>query len=138
MPIDYKKYPKDWKTVIRPAIMERAKNCCEFCKVPNYEVILRGNWHEIECYQDEHGSIYNANTSEVIGSDYLGEVHPTNKLIKVVLTIAHLDHDIKNNDLSNLKALCQKCHLNYDKEHHRRNSRQTIKVKKGILELVFP
>jgi hypothetical protein len=26
MPIDYKKYPKNWKTEIRPAILERAKN----------------------------------------------------------------------------------------------------------------
>lgn len=42
------------------------------------------------------------------------------KAIKVVLTIAHLDHDTSHNDYSNLKALCQRCHLNYDKEHHKR------------------
>ena len=42
MPIDYKKYPSNWKTEIRPAIMERAKNCCEFCGVKHYSV---GNWN---------------------------------------------------------------------------------------------
>lgn len=33
---------------------------------------------------------------------------------KVVLTIAHLDHTPENCDYNNLRALCQKCHNNYD------------------------
>lgn len=39
------------------------------------------------------------------------------KDIKVVLTIAHLDHDPDNWDVEDerLAALCQKCHMNYDK-----------------------
>jgi cytochrome c556 len=57
------------------------------------------------------------------------------KFITIVLTIAHLDHDITNNDYNNLKALCQKCHLNYDKEHHSKNSRATRNFKKGLQEL---
>lgn len=32
----------------------------------------------------------------------------------VVLTIAHLDQTPENCDYSNLRALCQKCHNNYD------------------------
>lgn len=37
----------------------------------------------------------------------------------VILTIAHLDHDPTNNDeRTNLRALCQRCHLNLDAEHH--------------------
>jgi len=131
MPCDYRKYPSNWKTEIRPAIMERAKNCCEFCKVPNYKLIIRGNWNNTECYQDDDGTIYDANTSEVIGSDYVGEVHPTNKLIKVVLTIAHLDHDVNNNDYSNLKALCQRCHNRYDVGFRKENR----KTNKGVLSL---
>ena len=131
MPIDYKKYPKNWKKEIRPAILSRANNCCEFCKVPNYKVILRGTWNGIECYQDEDGYIFDANTSELIGSDYVGEVHPTNNLIRVVLTIAHLDHDIENNDFSNLKALCQRCHNRHDIEYRMKNRAKN----KGILHL---
>lgn len=131
MSIDYKKYPPNWKTEIRPRILERAKHRCEFCNVPNYKMIIRGNWNGVYCYQDEDGNIYNESNSEHIGSDYLGEVHPTNRLIKVVLTIAHLDHDITNNEDSNLKALCQKCHNNLD-IGFRKNNR---KKNKGVLNL---
>lgn len=97
MPIDYKKYPLNWKTEIRPMILERAKNCCEFCGVQNYKLILRGEWNNTECYQDDNGIIYDANTSEIIGEDCIGEVSSTNNFIKVVLTIAHLDHNVNNN-----------------------------------------
>jgi hypothetical protein len=45
--------------------------------------------------------------------------------VTVVPTIAHLDHDRTNNDYGNLKALCQKCHLDLDREQHRRNAAAT-------------
>ncbi len=35
----------------------------------------------------------------------------------VVLTVAHLDHNIDNNSFFNLKALCQRCHLGYDLQY---------------------
>jgi hypothetical protein len=34
---------------------------------------------------------------------------------RVILTCAHIDRDIKNNRFNNLAALCQRCHLNYDR-----------------------
>jgi 5-methylcytosine-specific restriction endonuclease McrA len=37
MPIDYKKYPKNWKQ-IREKIMARAENRCELCNAKNYEL----------------------------------------------------------------------------------------------------
>lgn len=40
--------------------------------------------------------------------------HPTTGS-KVVLTVAHLDHTPENCDESNLAALCQRCHLAYDR-----------------------
>lgn len=40
-------------------------------------------------------------------------------LIKVVLTLAHLNHTPGDDREENLKALCQRCHLNYDREYHR-------------------
>lgn len=43
-----------------------------------------------------------------------GEPHPDTKT-KVVLTVAHLDRDRRNNRFRNLAALCQRCHLNYDR-----------------------
>ena len=39
--------------------------------------------------------------------------HPKTKS-KVILTVAHLDHQPENNNDDNLAALCQRCHNNYD------------------------
>ena len=137
MPIDYSKYPKNWKTEIRPAILERAQNRCENCGVKNHKFILRGFWNEKNVYQDMDGQIFDAENSQNLGDDYLGEVDPENKnkIIKVVLTISHTDHDVTNNDYSNLKALCQKCHLDHDKYHHAKNARETREKKKGLIKL---
>lgn len=44
---------------------------------------------------------------------------------KVVLTVAHLDHTPENVTDDNLKALCQRCHLNYDWAQHIANARAT-------------
>jgi hypothetical protein len=46
-----------------------------------------------------------------------GQPHPETGS-RVVLTTAHLDHTPENCDLSNLRHWCQRCHLNYDREHH--------------------
>lgn len=43
----------------------------------------------------------------------------------VVLTTAHLDHTPENCDKANLMAMCQGCHLNYDREHHAKTSAAT-------------
>lgn len=40
---------------------------------------------------------------------------------KVILTVAHIDHDKSNNKFDNLKALCQKCHLKHDLPQHIKN-----------------
>lgn len=133
MPIDYSKYPANWHTEIRPRIMARAgeqrdidgnivkQACCEFCKVENRKTILRGEYDGKEVYQGMDGWIYDANTSEQIGGGYLGEVDPQNKnkCIEIVLTVAHLDHDPENENVNDAKlsALCQRCHLNYDRPH---------------------
>lgn len=44
---------------------------------------------------------------------------------KVVLTVAHLNHDTTDNSDENLAALCQKCHLTYDAQHHAANAKAT-------------
>lgn len=46
---------------------------------------------------------------------------------KVVLTIAHIDHVIENNDRSNLKALCQKCHNGHDAKMRHFNRKERLK-----------
>ena len=37
---------------------------------------------------------------------------------RVVLTVAHIDHNRDNNSFFNLAALCQRCHLRHDKAQH--------------------
>jgi hypothetical protein len=54
---------------------------------------------------------------------------------RVVLTVAHLNHQPEDCAESNLKAMCQRCHLRYDSEHHQRNAAQTRRAKKQNGEL---
>lgn len=54
---------------------------------------------------------------------------------RVVLTIAHLNHNPADNRLSNLKALCQRCHLKHDEPHHAETRRQTRAEKQGLQPL---
>lgn len=88
MPIDYKRYPRDWHQRIRPAVLARAQNKCEFCGAQNYQ------------------------PHPVTGS-------------RVVLTLAHLDHDEQNPSpsLDRLRALCQRCHLAYDRDDNQRRKK---------------
>ena len=43
----------------------------------------------------------------------------------IVLTVAHLDHTPENCDPENLRAMCQACHLSYDRHHHANTRRLT-------------
>lgn len=47
---------------------------------------------------------------------------------RVVLTVAHLDHMPENCERANLRAWCQRCHLNYDKAHHAKTAYATRKA----------
>jgi hypothetical protein len=44
---------------------------------------------------------------------------------RVILTVAHLDHQPENVDPANLLAACQLCHLRYDRDHHRQTAAAT-------------
>lgn len=63
---------------------------------------------------------------ECRAANYL--THPVT-FSRVVLTIAHLDHNPENCDSGNLRAWCQRCHLRYDLEHHIKNARRTRQEK---------
>ena len=45
-----------------------------------------------------------------------GEPHPETGS-RVVLTVAHLDHQPEHSDPGNLLAMCQRCHNRYDAAH---------------------
>jgi hypothetical protein len=140
MPIDYSKYCKDWKTRSRFVRFVRSGNRCERCRVANGALILRGKWKGQAVYQDDDGIIYCADTGRRVGDAYVGEVceSPKSGFTKVVLTVAHLDHDINNNSLFNLAAMCQRCHLKYDAKHHAANAAETRRRKKKQHKIEFP
>lgn len=123
MPINYKDYPANWKTEIRPAILARDENKCMFCGVENSRLIHR---YGPLIYQWKYWP--EGMESEAWTLDGL-------KATKIVLTIAHLDQDKTNNDYDNLAALCQKCHLGHDLKHHMENARATREKNKQLQRL---
>jgi hypothetical protein len=58
------------------------------------------------------------------------------RFVRTVLTIAHLNHVAGDDRDENLKALCQWCHLNYDKLHHKETRSARKDRKRPLLDLV--
>lgn len=120
MPIDYSNYPPNWGTEIRPAILQRAKDKCEFCGLKNKSTVYSVGFKILENGVYKNRRIWFRNKQDA----YREANNPnTVRNVKVILTIAHLDHDETNHEVSldRLVALCQICHLRYDaKEKYRR------------------
>lgn len=87
------RYPRDWPQISHRIRFERAAGQCE-C--------------EGECGRATHtGRCPNrhGHSAYLTGS-------------KVILTVAHLNHTPEDCRDENLKAMCQGCHLHYDRDHH--------------------
>lgn len=107
------RYPADWPAISLRIRTERAGSLCECrgeCGLPHegddpadaWEGWLAGRNAE-----PERGRCPAVN----------GSHHPVTGS-KVILTVAHRDHTPEHCDDDNLFAACQRCHLNYDREHH--------------------
>lgn len=120
MPIDYKKYPPNWLKEIRPRIMARANDKCEVCGLEHKQVV-----YAIKLKINDNGNYKLKTIWFRVKEDAEREDLMNNlKEVKVILTIAHLDHDELNHDIKDerLMAMCQICHLRYDaKEKYRRS-----------------
>jgi hypothetical protein len=126
-PENLARYPKNWKS-IRAKILERAGHKCEWddCGVPNYSI---GYWQDGKFVTDWAETM---GDNGIIG---VGAVFDGMKTIKIVLTIAHLDHTPENCAPENLKAWCQRHHLAYDHQHHLKNARITRHRRLGMLDM---
>lgn len=105
------RYPSDWADISR-AIKERAGWRCE-C--------------EGECGMRTHvdlgGRCENRHRKPSV---YTGSV--------VILTTAHLNHQPEDCRPENLRAMCQGCHLFYDREHHAQTARQTRDERRSLTQ----
>ena len=103
-------YPIDWPQLSHWVRFIRARGHCEQCCRPHGNMILcvpDGCWRDPKSgiWRDGHGK----------ATTFPNQVaHYTN----VALAAAHLDHDPSNNRRSNLRALCQRCHMRHDRPHH--------------------
>jgi len=119
------RYPKNWPE-IRQRILARARHRCEHegCTAVHREL---GYWRDGAWVPLPH-------VLRMAGYDRAGQVvacsdGPDIKIIMIVLTIAHLDHQPENCADDNLRAWCQRHHLAYDAEHHKANAYRTRKDK---------
>lgn len=132
------RYPKDWPQ-ISAAKREVAGQCCEKCKAPNGRWIRRGkteDGHHVwrlatdSCYMDgvcaETGLLVPDTDEDSVG--YGAEV-------KVVLTVAHLDHQPENCAPDNLRAWCQRCHNAYDAPMRARGVAERRKAKRAVKDM---
>lgn len=83
------------------------------------------NWKEIR----ESILERSLHACEFCGVENYSQVSRGEKSVKIILTIAHLDHTPENNHPSNLRALCQKCHNNYDMPHRIQNRKNRAERK---------
>jgi 5-methylcytosine-specific restriction endonuclease McrA len=111
------RYPAHWPD-IRAAILERAGHRCEQCGVPNRAYRLHGS------------DVWTRDRGVVDGWALDGE-----RVTRVVLTIAHTDHMPENCHPTNLRALCQRCHLAYDAAHHAKTAYQTRRRGRALGDL---
>ncbi len=126
-PENKKLYPANWAE-IRERIRQRAGDKCEKCRVKNHSFICRGKWYGNDVYQDDDGAIFSAVDGYHIGDNYGGDLEEPIRFIKVVCTVAHLDHNPENNDEKNLAFLCQKCHNNHDRKHRNQTRRDSHNI----------
>jgi 5-methylcytosine-specific restriction endonuclease McrA len=110
------RYATNWQYISGYIRFERAKNRCEKCHLPADLIIRRR----------PHGHYSELTFSELEAVQQYMEFNKINektalkrlRLTKICLSVAHLDHNESNNDYSNLKCLCQRCHLLYDKHNN--------------------
>lgn len=114
MPVDYSKYPPNWKQ-ISLRIRERARGQCECTGECGLHKTTPGPRRCCE--------LNGAKAKWAKG--------------KVILTVAHLNHDPMDCREVNLKAMCQRCHLRYDADLHAKNSAATRERKKAANNLMF-
>lgn len=124
MPIRKSDYPPNWPE-LSLQVRAEANWKCEQCGVHSGAIIRRGKDKEYtEVWSvDETDPERPGYTINVATYDLKPKRLKWHGLVKIVLTVSHTDRNSKNSDRSNLRCLCQRCHLVWDK-HQRTTSRK--------------
>jgi hypothetical protein len=126
-------YPIDWPQLSAVIRFERAKGRCERCGRPHGREIRHlgdGRW-----WDEDEGTWRNGSGRALSRLARRACDDITVRTTRVALAAAHLDHDPTHNRLRNLKALCQRCHMLYDRKEHRRRRLLTLRMRNAIGDL---
>ena len=107
-------YPKNWQELSRHVRFERARGKCKRCGRPHLarlRCLPDGRWF------DEQAATWRNRRGRPARWPDLVEATRF-RVTRVVLAAAHMDSDPTNNRLENLRALCQRCHMLHDRQHH--------------------
>jgi len=100
-PENLARYPADWREISDRIRFDRAAGRCECLGECG-----RGT-HEGRCPNRHRLPAYGTGST-------------------VILTVAHLNHVPEDCDDDNLRAMCQGCHLHYDRGHHAETRAGTV------------
>lgn len=138
-------YPIDWPELSRLVRFRRAKGRCEGCGRPHGRHVMHtgdGRWWDEDrrCWRDSRGrrayGLPRPGRERLVQPVLLGGLERSPyPLTRVVLASAHLDHNPSNNDLRNLAAFCQRCHLLHDRQEHRRQRWTTLFRRRALGDL---
>jgi hypothetical protein len=131
MPIRKEEYPHNWDEISQH-VRQQAGQRCERCGAPNGAVIQRRSFQHVVAPPELAG--YDVDWCRIESvTNPNGQQEPTQvmtwarlrmySLVRIVLTVAHLDQDPGNNTRANLSALCQRCHFAHDRAHNLSNRR---------------
>ena len=107
-------YPPHWRELSRRVRFERARGVCQRCGRQHGAAIRclpDGRWFDpdLRTWRNRRGRP--ARWPDLEEMTY-------QRITRVVLAAAHVDHDPSNNRLSNLASFCQRCHLLHDRAWH--------------------
>ena len=137
-PENKERYPKNWPE-ISARIRERAGNKCEECGVPNYELGGRnehGEWCRARPYGEKLLGLEWPSPGDIAWCE---SVPPQRlRIVRIVLTVAHLDHRPENCADENLRCWCQRCHNRYDMAERRKGIAYRARASRAIGDLFTP
>lgn len=125
----------EWQA-IRRRIGSRSGWLCEECKAPHMTMISRGSYNGRDAYMVlDTREVFCAETGLKMALMRCTSDFRSSKVLKIILTVAHLNHDEADCADGNLKHLCQRHHLRLDAKHHAKNAARTRRAKGGQMDL---